>query len=95
MSAVAKSEPTCGGCNVEFRAPAKALDFSKPNASVNLYVSLPEAEKMLLAVGEGVRRLKAHQSNSEARLRVVVKLGTRQKRVWFPTVVSRHRGSKP
>ena len=87
-----KKQKALGGVNVELGTKAKSLDLTKANTAATLYLSGPEVERLRDILARGSARLADSRSPSKGKtpkLKVVLKLGTKQHRIFVPEVVVR------
>jgi hypothetical protein len=87
---MADKRGTCGGVNCTLLTKAKSLDLTRPNTTVALHLTLDHVGKLIEILKCGEKRLKAdlrvQSMASRGRLRVNIKLGTNQKRIFVPGV---------
>ena len=97
--AMTKEKKTVGGVNVELGNRAVSLDLARENTTAILYLTLWQVERLQRILAGGASRLQAVAStpkpNKTPKLRLNVKLGTRQWRIFVPGVVWRSRMAKP
>jgi hypothetical protein len=97
--AMSKEEKTVRGVNVELGTKAASLDLTRRNTIATLYLTLGQVERLQKILAVGVRRLQVVRSspkpNKTPKLRLNVKLGTKQWRIFVPGVVWRSRKLKP
>lgn len=87
---MADKRGSCGGVNCALVTKAKLLDLTRPNTTATLHLTLAQVETLIEILKRGAKRLKADRKlppvGTRGRLRVNVKLGTRQKRIFVPGV---------
>ena len=92
---MSKEKKTVGGVNVELGNKAASLDLTRRNTIATLYLTLEQVERLQRILAGGVSRLQAVAStpkpNKTPKLRLNVKLGTKQWRIFVPGVVWRSR----
>jgi len=90
---MSKEKKTVGGVNVELGNKAASLDLTRRNTIATLYLTLEQVERLQRILAGGVSRLQAVAStpkpNKTPKLRLNVKLGTKQWRIFVPGVVWR------
>jgi len=95
---MSKEKKTVGGVNVELGNKAASLDLTRRNTIATLYLTLEQVERLRRILAGGVSRLQAVAStpkpNKTPKLRLNVKLGTKQWRIFVPGVVWRSRKPK-
>jgi len=95
---MSKEKKTVGGVNVELGNKAASLDLTRRNTIATLYLTLEQVERLQRILAGGVSRLQAVAStpkpNKTPKLRLNVKLGTKQWRIFVPGVVWRSRKPK-
>jgi hypothetical protein len=92
---MSKEKKTVRGVNVELGNKAASLDLKRGNTTATLYLTLGQVERLQGILAVGVSRLQAVGSsprpNKTPKLRLNVKLGTKQWRIFVPGVVWRSR----
>jgi hypothetical protein len=87
---MADKRGTCGGVNYALVTKARSLCLTGPNTTATLHLTLTQVEKLIEILERGAKRLKADRKlasvGTRGRLRVNVRLGTRQKRIFVPGV---------
>ena len=96
---MSKEKKTVGGVNVEFGTKAVSLDLTRQNTTAVLYLTLWQVERLQRILAGGVSRLQAvglsPKPNKTPKLRLNVKLGTKQWRIFVPGVVWRSKKANP
>jgi len=90
---MSKEKKTVSGVNVELGTKAASLDLTRRNTTAILYLTLGQVERLQRILAGGASRLQAVRSspkpNKTPKLRLNVKLGTKQWRIFVPGVVWR------
>lgn len=90
---MAGKQKSLGGVNVELGTKAKMLDLTKENTTATLYKSLEQVESLRAILERGAARLAragaVAKPGKTPKLKLNVKLGTKQHRLFAPKVVMR------